>query len=109
MTEQYGNLLAELVADTSIAVNTDYLASDFQAKRADSVCRITIVPQTAGTFRLVPNTGTGFSLNADVNLPANGHFVEDVALDPGRTWNIQNDTGTIVVSHLRVQELSLVT
>lgn len=109
MAGEHGALLAELVADTSKAVNTDYLATDFQTTRADGVVRITIVSQGASTFRLVPSAGTAFSLNADANLTAGAHYVEDVALDIGRTWNIQNDTGTEVVSMLRVQELSLVT
>lgn len=106
----FAKLHAELTADTAVTPNLDALSSDFQVEREDSIVRITIVPASASTWRLVPSTGTAFSLNADADLTAGAIYTEDVTLDVGRTWNIQTDTGTadITVNMLRVQELSLV-
>lgn len=104
----YAKVLDKLVADTAKAQNTDYLASDFQVVRSSSAVRIAIVTQASGhVFKLVPSSGTSFSLNGGSALPQAAYFAEDVVLDTDRTWNLQDSSsGGSTVSMVVVQELS---
>ena len=107
MANEYARVLKTVIADTAKAQNTDLFAADFQMVRQDSTIRISIAGTAAVKVRLVPSTGTGFYLKAGVALVANSVHTEDVALDQGRTWNIQTDDGSgITVTHCVVQELS---
>jgi ActR/RegA family two-component response regulator len=107
MSDQKSILLAELVADTAKAQNTDYLAADVQLSRDDGFLRITVVAQTAVKIRLVPSTGSAFYINAGTALAANSVHVEDVPVDADRTWNVQtDDISGATISILRLQEIA---
>lgn len=97
--------LAEITANTSKAVSTDYLAEDFQLHDAGNFLRISIAATTAVVVQLVPSSGTAIALNGGAALAANAVHTEDVAVDATRTWNVQNATGTAVISHLVVLEV----
>lgn len=96
---------AEVVANTAKAQNTDVLAADFQLGGEGSFARISLAGTAAVKVKLVPSSGTAFYLNAGAALTANTVFTEDVALDTGRTWNVQTDDASgITVTHLVVDE-----
>lgn len=101
----YRKELAALVADTVIAQDTDALAADFQLGRAGNLVRITIVA-TADVFVLVPNSGSAIELNNGGALTADGVYTEELALDQGRTWNLQTpNAGGATIKHLCIQEV----
>lgn len=97
--------LAKLIADTTKAQNTDFLTTDFQMKWSGSLCRISVQISSNVTLSLVPSSGTAIVLNGGTALAASGLYTFEVALDQGRTWNLQtsNAAGT-TVHHLVVQE-----
>lgn len=103
----YARQLAAITADTAKAQNVDFLATDFQCTREGSMVRITIAISTAVAVLLVPNTGTGVQLNGTTALTAGGLHTFELALDTGRTWNVQtsNASGT-TCRHLVVQEIA---
>lgn len=102
-------LLAEIHEDTPISQNVDILPQRFQSTREVSVIKITIAC-AACRFRLVPNEGSAFSINAGKAIPDDSVYVEEVPLDTGRTWNLQcPDPGELVLKMLRVEEIGHVT
>lgn len=103
----YSKQLAQIVADTAKAQNTDFLATDFQLSREGSMVRISIAISTAVAVLLVPSSGTGIQLNGTTALTAGGLHTFELALDTGRTWNLQtsNAAGT-TCRHLIVQEIA---
>ncbi len=99
----YRTELATITTDTAAAQNTDILASDFQVKRAGNLVRITI-SATAVALRLVPSSGT--TVPIDSALPNTVLTTFELALDAGRTFNLQtNDPSGITVYHLVIQEI----
>jgi hypothetical protein len=101
----YTKSLAAIVADVTKAQNSDFIATDFQLE-AGGVCRVSLTISSAVKVRLVPSTGSGFYINAGAVLVANAVHTEEIALDVGRTWNIQtDDSGGTDVKHLVVQEV----
>jgi hypothetical protein len=94
--------VAELIADTVKAQNTDLLAADITILRTSSSLRVAIVG-TAVKVKAVPSSGTAFYLNGGSALTLDALYVEEVPVDDGRTWNIQTDDAAgITVKHLAV-------
>lgn len=103
--EDYRKELATIITDTVKAQNVDILAADFQLKRAGNLIRISIAG-TAVAVNLIPSSGSAFALNSGSALPLNSAYTEEIALDHGRTWNLQTaDVAGITVRHLCVQEI----
>lgn len=99
----YRRRLAELVANTVKAQNVDVLAADFQTARADSLVRITVA-MTNVLLRLVPSSGTAMTLGTPAAATLTTY---ELALDTGRTWNLQtNDAAGVTVYHLVIQEIN---
>lgn len=103
MTDDYRTELVTVTSDTVIAQNTDVLGSDFFLKRAANLCRISVA-STAVPLVLTPSSGTAITLGT----PSAGVVTTyELALDHGRTWNLQStDAGGVTVYHLCVQEVS---
>lgn len=100
--------LATLIADTTKAQNTDFLTTDFQTKWSGSLVRLTICVSAAKVYALVPSSGTKILLNGGTALTAGGAHTFELALDHGRTWNLQTtDAAGGTVNHLCVQEWGL--
>lgn len=109
MSDRFAAIHASIIANTAKAQSTNVLAADWQPVRADSIQRIAIAATAARKVQLVPSSGTAFYLNGGSALVANTVHVEDIPLDPDRTWNIQtDDVSGITVTYLRVIELSMV-
>lgn len=103
--EDYRRELATIITDTVKAQNVDILASDFQLERAGNLIRISVMA-TAVSIMLVPSSGSAIYLNNAGALAANGILTETVALDQGRTWNLQTSNAAgITVKHLCIQEI----
>ena len=85
----YRTELATVTANTTVSQDTDIFASDFQVKRAGNLVRISIQATSALTMNLVPNTGSPIHLGA---LSANLVSTFELALDQGRTFNLQSGT-----------------
>jgi hypothetical protein len=99
----YRTELAAISADTSKGATTDLFASDFTLKRAGNLVRISVQVATTTDINLVPNTGSALHLG---NSSANTLNTFTVALDHGRTWNIQHAHGSAVTfEHCVVQEV----
>lgn len=96
----------KIVANTTVAQNTDILDSDFQKQYDDTIIRVTAWGG-AMNLRLIPNTGTGVSIFGGVNLSGNLRY-EEFNLDAGRTWNVQTSTATPpALSFLLIEEVRL--
>ena len=97
--------LATVVANTTKAQNIDLFADDFRLKHPGDLLRITIQASANITaLKLVPNTGTAIGLGG---LTASVQTTFTLAVDHGRTWNIQTaDAGGITVHHCVVQEVN---
>ncbi len=108
MGAKYARVLKTITSDTSVDQDVDVFASDFQVTRADSTVRISIVNSTADTtWSFVPSSGTRVLLNGGSTVSASSVHTEDVVLDQGRTWNLQEtskETSTIL--HCVIHELS---
>ena len=102
----YRKELATIIANTVKAQNVDVLAFDFQLGRAGNLIRISISATAAVEISLVPSSGTAIGLNGAAALTADAVYTETVALDQGRTWNLQSPNAAgITVTHLCVQEV----
>jgi len=98
----YRTNLVEVTSDRVAAQNVDALTSDFQVRRAGNLVRITIAA-SAVIVKLVPNTGTGLTLGTGTAFQLATY---ELALDPGRTWNLQTTSASgITIYHLVVQEI----
>lgn len=103
----YARQLAALTADTAKAQSTDFLAADFQLRHEGALCRVTIAVSTAVVVLLVPSSGTAIALNGGSALTAGGLHTFELALDTGRTWNVQtSDAAGTTCRHLVVHELA---
>ena len=99
---------ARIVADTAKAQDTDFLDADFRCTWSGSLVRVVICVDSAVVVDLVPSTGTAISLNAGGPLSAGGLHSFEVALDQGRTWNLQTaDASGCIVLFLVVTELAV--
>lgn len=88
MANWEGLVLAQVVTNTSKAQNVDLLAADFQVSHADALVRITVVDSGTVDIRLVPSAGSAIIIVATTT--ANLVNTVELALDTGRTWNIQS-------------------
>lgn len=104
MTDDFRIELATLTADTVVAADTDSLGSDFTLRRGGNLVRVTVqAAAAADDVLLVPDSGTALNLGA---LSAGVASTFEVALDHGRTWNVQTSTtGGWTIEHLAIIEV----
>jgi hypothetical protein len=99
----YRTQLAAISADTSKAADTDLFSSDFTIKRAGNLVRISLQVGAAAAINVVPNSGSALHLGT---ASANTLTTYTLALDHGRTWNIQHGAGSdTTFEHCVVQEV----
>jgi hypothetical protein len=99
----YRTELATVTANTTVSQNTDIFTSDFQVKRAGNLVRISIQSTAALAMNLVPNTGSPIHLGS---LTANIVSTYELALDQGRTFNLQSATaGDNTLEFVCIQEV----
>lgn len=97
----YRTELATIVADATPGSNSDALGSDFQLKRAGNLVRVTVQTTGASAINLVPNSGSAVTLGTTSAGVASTY---ELALDQGRTWNVQTVAET-AIELLVVQEV----
>lgn len=106
---KFSKILAEETSSDGVSQLTDFLASDFQVSRADSLVHVAICCDTTAVYALVGSDGAVLQLNGGSTIASGSVHYETLMLDTTRTWNFQMlSTGSATLRLLKIVELSLV-
>jgi hypothetical protein len=106
MAGRLNAVLAKVITDETVAQNTDLLTADFVPGFPGASLRLSIVLDSAVIVKLVGSDSTVILLNGGSALVADAVHTEVLALDSGRTWNLQTaNAAGMTCTMLFIQEI----